>query len=69
MKTTADFVIGDKVRYVPHHAGGDIAHPDCENGIVSSANDVNIFVRYYDKRGGGLKIHAQATSPDNLVRT
>jgi hypothetical protein len=63
--TINDFKPGDKVRYIPNHAHGKINHPDCEDGIVSSINEVNVFVRYYDY--SGLKTTAQATDPDNLV--
>ena len=40
------FARGDRVRYVPHHAYGDIGHPDCEFGTVSSVNDSGVFVRF-----------------------
>lgn len=66
--TTDDFKPGDHVLYVPHHAHGDRSHADCEHGIVSSKNDVNVFVRYYFK-GGGLRENGQATSPGDLVKT
>lgn len=65
MKTT-DFEPGDKVRYVPNHAHGNVNHPDCEDGIVSSTNDVNVFVRYYYH--AVLKDTAQSTSPEDLVK-
>jgi len=58
---------GMEVLYVPHHAHGDKSHSDCEHGIVSSKNDTFVFVRYYHKNGG-LKLHAQATDPNDLVR-
>lgn len=66
--TTDDFKPGDRVRYVPRHAHGDRSHADCENGIVSSKNDSNVFVRYYYK-AGGLRDQSQATDPDDLVKT
>ena len=62
------FKAGDTVRYVPHHAHGDVSHKDCENGIVSSVNNSFVFVRYYYPQGG-LHLHAQATDPDDLVKT
>lgn len=61
-----NFNPGDPVIYIPRHAHGDRAHPDCERGIVSSTNAVNVIVRYY--RHGELMFHAQATSPEDLVR-
>lgn len=57
----SDFRPGDRVLYVPNHAHGDTAHPDCERGVVTSTNDVNVFVRY------GNELHAKATSPEDLV--
>jgi hypothetical protein len=57
----SDFHAGDRVLYVPNHANGDTAHPDCECGVVTSTNAVNVFVRY------GKELHAKATSPENLV--
>jgi len=57
-----DFTAGERVLYVPNHAHGDRNHPDCERGVVTSTNRVNVFVRY------GNGIHSQATSPEDLVR-
>lgn len=39
---------GDVVLYVPSHAGGDINHEDCEQGIVSSLNSRGEpFVKFF----------------------
>ncbi len=57
-----DFSPGDRVLYVPHHANGDTTHADCERGVVTSTNEVNVFVRY------GAGIHSQATSPEDLQK-
>lgn len=62
-----DFKAGERVIYVPGHAHDDAKHQDCEHGIVSSANEVNVFVRYY--RNGVLQLTAQSTSPEDLVRS
>lgn len=40
------FKEGDRVRYVPGIAHGDVGHADCEDGIVTSTNDVTVFVRF-----------------------
>jgi len=38
---------GSRVTYVPHHAHGDITHPDCEHGKVTSINEAGtVFVRF-----------------------
>jgi hypothetical protein len=38
---------GSRVIYVSHHAHGDINHPDCEHGKVTSINDAGtVFVRF-----------------------
>ena len=65
--TTNDFAVGDSVLYVPNHAHGDSKHPDCERGVVSSTNDVNVFVRYRTK-SGELMHRGQATRPDDLTK-
>lgn len=41
-----DFEPGDRVIYAPNHANGDISHPDCELGIVSSLGQSHVFVRF-----------------------
>ena len=41
---------GNWVTYIPSHADGDINHPDCEHGVVSSINQYNdeiVFVWYH----------------------
>jgi hypothetical protein len=38
--------IGRYVRYVPGHARGDLTHPDCEDGRITSFNDHCVFVNY-----------------------
>ena len=38
--------IGRNVKYVPGHAKGDLGHPDCETGYITSFNDNSIFVCY-----------------------
>lgn len=63
---TSDFKQGDKVRYIPGHAHGNVNHPDCEDGVVSSINEENVFVRYF-RPGGLLRGVGWATSPDDLV--
>ena len=44
--------------YMPKHANSDINHKDCERGVITSFNGVNVFVNY----GKG----PQATSPSDL---
>lgn len=38
--------IGDRVAYIPLHAGGDLSHPDVETGIITSIGLVYVFVRF-----------------------
>lgn len=45
-KQNNDFLKGDNVMYIPHHAQGDQGHPDCECGKVSSTNDHFVFVKF-----------------------
>lgn len=59
-----DFKAGDRVRYVPYHAHGDVRHADCENGRVTSVNDTYVFVRF---RPEGET--SEACLPDQLVKS
>jgi len=38
--------VGDRVAYLPLHAGGDLSHPDVELGIITSIGMVYVFVRF-----------------------
>lgn len=60
MNEQREFLVGDKVTYVPRHAKGNAGHPDCEGGIVTSMNDTCVFVEY----GTGT---SQGTNRDDLV--
>jgi hypothetical protein len=60
--TLAEIRVGMRVLYVPGHAHGQRYHPDCEQGIVTSKNEVYVFVRY------GGKNHSEATDPADLVK-
>ena len=68
---TDDFKKGMLVRYVPTHAHGDVNHPDCQNGVVSSTNSRFVFVKYDNAVGvmvtGDEPYTSQATEPDDLV--
>lgn len=57
------FSAGDWVVYVPGHAEGNVLHPDCERGTVTSVGETSglVFVRY------GAQPNAKATSPSDLV--
>ena len=69
---TEDFKHGDKVRYVPNHADGDIRHADCQDGVVSSTNEMFVFVKYNNAMcvmtTGDEPYTAQATKREDLVR-
>jgi hypothetical protein len=57
------FESGDAVTYVPNHAHGDLKHPDCEHGIVSSVNaSGTVFVRF------GGRPNSQGCNPEDLVQ-
>ena len=47
---TGLFVVGRRVIYVPKHVqaihGGDVNHPDCEHGVITSKNAQTVFVRF-----------------------
>lgn len=63
----SDFTPGDRVLYVPNHADGDPAHPDCERGIVSSIGVIYVFVRYFRKDGTLPEASGIATAPEDLL--
>ena len=69
---TSDFKHGDRVTYIPTHAGRDIKHKDCENGVVSSTNDRFVFVKYDNgmciMTTGDEPYTSQATNPDDLIK-
>ena len=71
MKTT-DFVKGERVKYIPHHALGNRHHRDCQTGVVSSKNEYFVFVKYDNAMGvmitGDEPYTAQATDPSDLVK-
>lgn len=51
------------VRYVPRHAGNNLNHPDVEQGVVSSKNDLFAFVKF-----GASNTGSQACNPGDLIR-
>lgn len=61
----SDFSTGDRVLYVPGHANGNTKHKDCQEGVVSSNNGINVFVRYI--RNGVLQSTSQPTDPYDLL--
>ena len=42
-------ITGTQIIYVPTHTDGDLAHPDCEEGFVTSVRGDNAFCRYWSK--------------------
>jgi hypothetical protein len=40
------FIPGMRVHYVPRHALGNLNHPDCEKGTVSSKGRFLVFVKF-----------------------
>ena len=72
---------GQRVKYIPHHAGGNPSHKDCETGVVSSlchnpdedrsVDEEYVFVKY-DNAGcfmktGNEDCTAQRTAVAQLV--
>ena len=73
---TEKFKPGDLIRYIPGHAGGDIEHQDCEDGICTSINSTVVFCRFVFNNGNGGNKYAgkwrtiansEACNPDDLV--
>ena len=73
--TRAGLEVGKRVRYVPGHANGNTAHPDCEDGVITSwspsdvtlANEITVFVRYFNKDGSQQQ-SSKGTYPRNRGR-
>ena len=65
------FAPGERVLYVPNHAHGNRAHPDCERGTVSSVSKdgSTVFVRFDASvaRLGWDGATAQGCYPGSLV--
>lgn len=57
-----NFEKGNRVKYIPTHANGNLSHPDCEEGTVSSQNKTGVFV-HYDNSPNQSKL----TYRENLV--
>ncbi|MDD5547113.1 MAG: hypothetical protein PHO67_08185 [Candidatus Omnitrophica bacterium] len=72
MSKLSEFSHGMRVLYVPHHANGDVTHPDCQRGVVSSVGSKFVFVKYDCAAGmmmtGDEPFTAQATDPEDLRR-
>lgn len=66
--STESFRVGERVVYIPGHAEGDISHPDCECGKVSSTNEKFVFVRFdqHVKKFGWDGATSQACDPSDL---
>lgn len=61
---------GTQIIYVPNHADGDVSHPDCEAGFVTSACATTAFCRYWYRSYPGelrTKANSENTPIDNLV--
>lgn len=40
---------GTQIAYIPHHANGDVTHPDVEFGFVTSVGKGVAFCRYWSR--------------------
>lgn len=64
---------GNEVTYIPLHAEGDVDHPDCEDGFVSSISPggETVFVRFFRRGDIALRTIANSEScpPERLVPT
>jgi hypothetical protein len=68
----AEFLKGQRVRYIPNHALLNQYHPDCRDGVVSSKNEFHVFVKYDNLAHGKMTTGdepytAAATNPENLI--
>jgi len=65
---------GTQIIYVPMHAKGDLDHPDCEEGFVTSARQVGPFgrawCRFWSKHDPSrlrTRSCSEGCNPDDLV--
>lgn len=64
---------GTQVIYVPMHAKGDVNHPDCEEGFITSHNEHYVFCRFWSKYPGRenelrTTTCSEAVSPERLIK-
>jgi hypothetical protein len=71
MEKKPKFEKGDKIIYVPLHAEGDINHPDCERGYVTSVSKIGtVFCRYFYPDGRLRTVaNSEGCDPDMLIKT
>jgi len=53
---------GVQVVYVPRHANGNIDHPDCEQGFITSVRGSTAFCRFWSKTHEGLRTESCSES-------
>lgn len=63
--TVDDFKPGTQIIYVPNHADGDINHPGCEEGFVTSTKTIDddvllVFCRFWSKHHDGIRTLANS---------
>jgi hypothetical protein len=60
---------GTQIIYVPGHADGDLDHPDCEEGFITSAKlRLNmVFCRYWSKHHLG-ELRTKANSEGTPIK-
>ncbi len=61
---------GTQIIYVPNHAEGDVNHPDCEEGFVTSVKGDVAFCRYWLMANPQVlrtKLCSEATPVSNLA--
>lgn len=70
-----DFRPRQQIIYVPLHANGDLNHPDCQAGFVTSMRRLGsgagtVFCRYWSKHHDGLRTQAnsEGCDPQFLVK-
>lgn len=57
---------GQRVCYVPNHANGDLAHPDCECGTVLGVVSRHVFVNFDRDRAKGRRATGELIAPADL---
>ena len=62
MVEASQFKKGTQIIYVPEHANGNMSHPDCERGFVTSIQKDReaAFCRYWTKDLSDLRTRANS---------
>ncbi len=59
---------GTQIIYVPGHAEGDVNHPDCDRGFVTSVRAGMVFCRHWSKKAPPPELRTKLCSERRYAR-